>query len=220
MTGSCLGVRFSTWLDRVPAAALLASCGFRGGDGLFSDGGTDPDAAMAKQGRLSARPKGSPRGQPNYGLHALGLGGRRHGLVYVPRSYRKDRPAPFALCPHPSRRQRQRRKGHRSFVEEGRGGGPGVACTRISGQDLGRGAGAVSGPTSPSSIDPLSMCSSAMPSIRATLRFRLLGRRLLRPFHGDHQRRPLQSLHRPLAGVFGAGRTAGPWAATDRRAAA
>ncbi len=124
------------------------------------------------------------------------------------------------LCPHPSRRQRQRRKGHRSFVEEGRGGGPGVACTRISGQDLGRGAGAVSGPTSPSSIDPLSMCSSAMPSIRATLRFRLLGRRLLRPFHGDHQRRPLQSLHRPLAGVFGAGRTAGPWAATDRRAAA
>ena len=84
------------------AAAFLSSCGIdRQAGGLFTDGDGDTGTASAKQGRLGARPSPSiPRGTPAHGLHALGLGGRRDGLIYVPRSYRDDRSAPFALTLH------------------------------------------------------------------------------------------------------------------------
>lgn len=54
----------------------------------------------AKHGRLSARPGVPPAEAPARGLLPLGLGGRRDGLLYVPRSYRADRPAPLVVMLH------------------------------------------------------------------------------------------------------------------------
>ena len=52
-------------------------------------------------GRLIARPDGAPRERPpEPGLHALGLGGERDGLLYVPAGYAPDRPAPLAVMLH------------------------------------------------------------------------------------------------------------------------
>ncbi len=52
-------------------------------------------------GRLTARPVVAPQAKPpDPGLHELGLGGRRDGLVYVPRSYAPGRPAGFVLMLH------------------------------------------------------------------------------------------------------------------------
>lgn len=55
----------------------------------------------AKVGRLSARP-GKPTVEPSAvrGVQKLGLGGRRDGLLYVPESYRADRPAPLVVMLH------------------------------------------------------------------------------------------------------------------------
>jgi predicted esterase len=58
-----------------------------------------PDDARA--GRLRARP-GTPTVEPSAarGVQKLGLGGRRDGLLYVPESYRADRPAPLVVMLH------------------------------------------------------------------------------------------------------------------------
>ncbi|QSQ14228.1 alpha/beta hydrolase [Myxococcus landrumensis] len=54
-------------------------------------------------GRVDARP-GQVTGTPaSPGVHALGLGGARDGLLYVPKSYRPDQPAPLMLVLHGSR---------------------------------------------------------------------------------------------------------------------
>ncbi len=55
----------------------------------------------AKRGRLRARP-GKPTVEPAQvrGVQKLGLGGRRDGLLYVPESYRADRPAPLVVMLH------------------------------------------------------------------------------------------------------------------------
>lgn len=59
----------------------------------------DPGGSPAEQGRLLARP-GEPTEELGPGLHRLGLGGSRDGLLYVPSGYRPDRPAPLALMLH------------------------------------------------------------------------------------------------------------------------
>ncbi|WP_169558668.1 alpha/beta hydrolase-fold protein [Myxococcus stipitatus] len=54
-------------------------------------------------GRVDARP-GQVTGTPaSPGVHALGLGGARDGLLYVPKSLRPDQPAPLMLVLHGSR---------------------------------------------------------------------------------------------------------------------
>jgi phospholipase/carboxylesterase len=45
-------------------------------------------------------PTSSSTAPPQYGLHPLGLGGARDGLLYVPASYLPDRPAPLMLLFH------------------------------------------------------------------------------------------------------------------------
>ncbi|AUX46039.1 phospholipase [Sorangium cellulosum] len=50
--------------------------------------------------RLGARPEPGPRGELSAGLQPLGLSPRRDGLLYVPASYRRDRPAPLVVLLH------------------------------------------------------------------------------------------------------------------------
>jgi len=58
--------------------------------------GIDDDDA---RGRLVARPS-APTLRIAPGLHALGLASGRDALLYVPRSYHADRPAPLAVMLH------------------------------------------------------------------------------------------------------------------------
>lgn len=53
----------------------------------------------AAEARLLARPHG-PTGTAAPGLHELGLGKGRDGLLYIPKGYRADRPAPLAVMLH------------------------------------------------------------------------------------------------------------------------
>lgn len=53
----------------------------------------------ASEGRLLSRPK-NPTATVTLGLHPLGLDGQRDGLVYVPKTYQPDRPAPLVLILH------------------------------------------------------------------------------------------------------------------------
>ena len=76
--------------------ALWASCTTR----IAPDAGQGDEAAAGGPGRLSARPR--PPTEPPFppGVHPLGLGGGRDGLVYVPGGYRPDRPAPVVVMLH------------------------------------------------------------------------------------------------------------------------
>ncbi|MFN3651458.1 MAG: alpha/beta hydrolase [Armatimonadota bacterium] len=67
---------------------------------LSGDRGIDRSAA--EKGRITARPEPAPPEARTLepGQHRLGLDGRRDGLLYLPASYRRDRPAPFALLLH------------------------------------------------------------------------------------------------------------------------
>ncbi|WP_233261621.1 alpha/beta hydrolase [Vitiosangium sp. GDMCC 1.1324] len=57
-----------------------------------------------KDGRLYARPQRPNRElPPERGSRPLGFGGTRDGLLYVPRGYRADRPAPLVVMLHGSR---------------------------------------------------------------------------------------------------------------------
>ena len=57
------------------------------------------DQEPATQGHLAARPVEVKETSPQ-GLRKLGLDGGRDGVLYVPRGYRVDRPAPLALMLH------------------------------------------------------------------------------------------------------------------------
>jgi predicted esterase len=54
----------------------------------------------AKLARLRSRPAKPTVEAPGHGLHPLGLGGRRDGVLYVPQGYRPDRPAPLVVMLH------------------------------------------------------------------------------------------------------------------------
>lgn len=53
----------------------------------------------AREGVLAARPQEVNAASP-VGVHKLELDARRDGLLYVPRGYRRDKPAPLALMLH------------------------------------------------------------------------------------------------------------------------
>ncbi|HEX8825532.1 MAG TPA: alpha/beta hydrolase-fold protein [Archangium sp.] len=53
-----------------------------------------------KQGRLRARPHRPTVDAVGHGVHPLGLGGKRDGLLYVPKGYRADQPAPLVVMLH------------------------------------------------------------------------------------------------------------------------
>ena len=55
--------------------------------------------SSAKNGRLLSRPT-QPTATATSGLHPLGLDGLRDGFIYVPKTYRSDRPAPMILMLH------------------------------------------------------------------------------------------------------------------------
>lgn len=59
----------------------------------------DAVSRSASEARLLARP-GAPKEKAKPGLHELGLGDRRDGILYVPRKYQADRPAPLAVMLH------------------------------------------------------------------------------------------------------------------------
>lgn len=96
----------TSWARGVGAALLLA-CGI----GSAKEAKEAKDMArMGTQeatprdettpGRLSARPHPPSVEKPARGLLPLGLGGRRDGLLYVPRGYRVERPAPLVVMLH------------------------------------------------------------------------------------------------------------------------
>lgn len=58
-----------------------------------------PHAGQAGDGRLLSRPR-RPTAPVQPGLRPLGLTAGRDGSLYVPASYRADRPAPFVLALH------------------------------------------------------------------------------------------------------------------------
>jgi phospholipase/carboxylesterase len=59
------------------------------------------DTEAHSEGHLSARPPGAgPLELLQPGVHSLGLGAPRDGLLYVPLGYRPQHPAPFALMLH------------------------------------------------------------------------------------------------------------------------
>jgi phospholipase/carboxylesterase len=62
-------------------------------------GGLEEGARAAAEGRLLARPRVVESGA-GAGLHRLGLGDARDGFVYVPDTYKHERPAPLALMLH------------------------------------------------------------------------------------------------------------------------
>lgn len=63
------------------------------------DGDDLPNASV--QGRLEARPSNGPSNETFLtGEQPLGLDGGRDGVIYVPPSYRPDRPSPLVLCLH------------------------------------------------------------------------------------------------------------------------
>ncbi len=57
------------------------------------------NSKAASSGRLLSRPN-QPNEPASHGLHKLGLDGERDGLIYVPKSYRVDNPAPLILMLH------------------------------------------------------------------------------------------------------------------------
>lgn len=77
-------------LGRVARGAVALAVGCAPGPTPAATGGT---------GRLRARP-GTPTSTVTAGLHQLGLGGARDGLLYVPAAYRPDAAAPLALLFH------------------------------------------------------------------------------------------------------------------------
>ncbi|WP_217441932.1 alpha/beta hydrolase, partial [Myxococcus sp. CA039A] len=58
---------------------------------------------VASDGRVHARPHAATTEPGPLGLHPLGLGGARDGLLYVPRSYRPEQPAALMLVLHGAR---------------------------------------------------------------------------------------------------------------------
>ncbi|BAZ14077.1 phospholipase/carboxylesterase [Calothrix sp. NIES-4071] len=53
-----------------------------------------------EQGRLSVRPQQPTNLSASYGLQPLGLDAHRDALLYVPKSYKSDQPAPLVLMLH------------------------------------------------------------------------------------------------------------------------
>ena len=84
-------------------ATALLSCSERRSRGGRLPAGSAPDAAEGvAEGRLALQPRlGEPsEPAPPGGLHPLGLGDRRDGLLFVPPGYRPDRAMPLVVMLH------------------------------------------------------------------------------------------------------------------------
>ncbi|HEX2225071.1 MAG TPA: phospholipase [Thermoanaerobaculia bacterium] len=81
------------------AAWMASACHKEGFDMQHQDSTTEEQTQSHTQGRLRSRP-GTPTASAAPGLHRLGFGGRRDGLLYVPAGYRADRPAPLVALFH------------------------------------------------------------------------------------------------------------------------
>jgi predicted esterase len=58
------------------------------------------DTKAARQGRLLSRPSNSIKSAAKFGLQALQIDKSREALLYVPKGYKPENPAPFALMLH------------------------------------------------------------------------------------------------------------------------
>jgi phospholipase/carboxylesterase len=76
-------------------ASFSCELGLEGGGRIRSDPGGD-----ARKGRLIARPTPQAKGRPATGMQPLVVGGRRDGLIYVPRGHSNKRPSPLVLMLH------------------------------------------------------------------------------------------------------------------------
>jgi predicted esterase len=85
-------------------AVLLLACGASSAKESkdMASNGTRAQALHeeTKSGHLRARPHPPTVEAPKPGLKSLGLGTRRDGLLYVPKGYREDRPAPLVVMLH------------------------------------------------------------------------------------------------------------------------
>ena len=84
-------------------AVLLAACGFDHPAPAPAPTATPTGAALAAHGRLRVRPPALPTAEgtvPTPGLHAVGLGRERDGLVYVPAGYQPGRPLRLVVLLH------------------------------------------------------------------------------------------------------------------------
>lgn len=66
---------------------------------MIKDRQHDRSQSTSQQGRLSSRPT-QPTEVASRGLHSLGLQPKRDGFLYVPKSYRANRPLPLILMLH------------------------------------------------------------------------------------------------------------------------
>ena len=83
----------------IPMSAAYGTQPSTGGTSVIDDTRQEVNSRAAREGILLARPT-PVRHQASAGQHALQLGGRRDGLLYVPAGYHPDRPAPLALLLH------------------------------------------------------------------------------------------------------------------------
>ncbi|MFY0562699.1 alpha/beta hydrolase [Archangium lansingense] len=91
-------------MKRGLVAALLLAGGCKQAKDTKSEGEAPVAAPRDEnEGRLRSRPGRPTVEAPERGLRPLGLGGPRDGLLYVPTSYRADRPAPLVVVLHGSR---------------------------------------------------------------------------------------------------------------------
>jgi hypothetical protein len=95
---------------------LLAAASCGGGEAIASSSGPEEETTTdlqqevgdeAERARLWARPEETPPSgttaeEVSSGLHPLGLGSERDGLLYVPEGYTRTQEAPLALTLHGS----------------------------------------------------------------------------------------------------------------------
>lgn len=83
------------------AALSLLSCDGLGTPGPVSEGGPVEEGRPAYEaGVLTARPSATRGAKANPGLERLDVDSEDAGVIYVPESYRPDRPSPFVMMLH------------------------------------------------------------------------------------------------------------------------
>ena len=92
-------------VGRAPVAIALLALGLAAPvpDALALPVGDQQQEAALRatdRGRLTARPHPGRKAPAPAGLQPLGLGAARDGLIYVPASYRPERPAPLLVMLH------------------------------------------------------------------------------------------------------------------------
>jgi phospholipase/carboxylesterase len=88
------------WVLAMGAAVVAEGClSHRTSEDSRSPVSAGGDGAPGAQGRLTARPRRSATGPVRRGVHSLGLGWGRDGMVYVPAAYQPGR-APLMLWLH------------------------------------------------------------------------------------------------------------------------